>query len=331
MVEVRQPIAEAAETDARADRTVDRERGGGRDRTVPARGAAARGRAARGSGGRSGRGARGGTRGVRGGSVARGHAVEPAAPAGARRALAGAGRSVPAAAESVPVVAPGEARAARTRADLLVERGRLLEDRLQRDSDALTSYEEALAADPDHVGALLALLLAGARRQDAVIVATALGGLARRRERARRAALAIEEARAWRQPLDGAAQADGAARALAVLTAELGREDRRCRSGRVLGELEALTGADAPPDVAARALAEIAGPRGGASIASWRSRCGASGRGSRRSRLDAPAESLASLEEAARLDPAHSVVAADRLQLVERWRAAPPPMRSRPS
>ena len=34
-------------------------------------------------------------------------------------------------------------------------------------------------------------------------------------------------------------------------------------------------------------------------------------------RLDAPAESLASLEEAARLDPAHSLVAMDRLQLVD--------------
>ena len=53
------------------------------------------------------------------------------------------------------------------------------------------------------------------------------------------------------------------------------------------------------------------------SIASWRSRCGASGRGCRPARLDAPADALASLEEAARLDPAHPVVATDRLLLVE--------------
>ncbi len=57
---------------------------------------AARGRAAGGGGGRSGRCARGGARRVRRGSVARGHAVGAAAPAGAGRALGGAGRRVPA-------------------------------------------------------------------------------------------------------------------------------------------------------------------------------------------------------------------------------------------
>jgi tetratricopeptide (TPR) repeat protein len=103
------------------------------------------------------------------------------------------------AAEAVPTTRRVKRGRAATRADLLIERGRLLEDRLQRDTDALASYEEALAADPDHAGALLALLLAGARRQEPAAVAAALGGLARRSEARRRAALGVEEARAWRQ------------------------------------------------------------------------------------------------------------------------------------
>ena len=214
------------------------------------------------------------------------------------------------AAASVPVVASGEARAARTRADLLVERGRLLEDRLQRDGDALASYEEALVVDPDHVGALLALLLAGARRQDTAVTATALGGLARRADGARRAALAIEEARAWRH-------ADGADRALAVLTAELARGGEALPLGTILGELEVLTAPGAAPEIAVRALAEIAGRAaavdGELAVALWRERA----RLQSAPPLAAPADALASLDEAARLRPAHPSVAADRLQLVE--------------
>src|SRR5204863_4393121 len=157
-----------------------------------------------------------------------------------------------AAADAIGAAPGAEPRAARARADLLVERGRLLEDRLQRDADAIASYEAARAAEPDHVGALLALLLAGARLQDVPILASALAGLARRAEGPRRAALAIEEARTWRQ------QPDGAGRALAVLTAELERGDPSLPTASVLTELEALTGAEAPPDVAVRALGEIA-------------------------------------------------------------------------
>ena len=213
-----------------------------------------------------------------------------------------------------------------------MERGRLLEDRLQRDTDALASYEAALAADPDHVGALLALLLAGARRQETAIVATALGGLARRSEGARRAALAIEEARAWRQPLDGAAQADGAARALAVLTAELAREDPALPLGTVLGRARSAHRARTrrPRSRRARSPRSPAGSR--RSTASSRSRCGASARGSRPQRLDAPAESLASLEEAARLGSGASRWSRRiGCSSSTRWRAAPPPTRSRPS
>ena len=213
------------------------------------------------------------------------------------------------AADSVPIAASGEARAARTRADLLVERGRLLEDRLQRDADALASYEEALAVEPDHAGALLALLLAGARLQHASVTATALGGLARRADGARRAALAIEEARAWRQ-------ADDPARAIGVLTAELARGDQALPIGTLLGELDALT-APAVPEVAVRALAEIAGRAAAAdrelAIALWRERA----RLQAAPPLAAPADALASLDEAARLGAGHPAVAAARLQLVE--------------
>jgi tetratricopeptide (TPR) repeat protein len=210
----------------------------------------------------------------------------------------------------------GEARAARTRSDLAVERGRLLEDRLQRDGEAIASYEEALLASPDHVGAMLALLLAGARRQEAAIVAKALAGLARRADGSRRAALAIEEARAWRQHAEGGERAHGAERALAVLIAELERADVALPLGTVLGELDALTVPDVPPDVAVRALAEIARRVAAVdrelAVALWRERARLQSL-----RLATPADALASLEEAARLDPAHPLVAADRLQLVE--------------
>ncbi|HSS39199.1 MAG TPA: hypothetical protein VLT58_10555, partial [Polyangia bacterium] len=63
------------------------------------------------------------------------------------------------------------------RADLLVARGRLLEDRLDRGDEALAAYREALAAVADHPGALLALWLAGIRRNDAGLRAEALAGL----------------------------------------------------------------------------------------------------------------------------------------------------------
>ena len=101
-----------------------------------------------------------------------------------------------------------------------------------------------------------------------------------------------------------------------VLTAELERGDAALPVATVLGELEALTAADAPPDVAVRALSEIAGPVAPLdrelAVALWRERARVqSGRWTRRR------TALASLEEAARLDPAHPVVALDRLLLVE--------------
>jgi tetratricopeptide (TPR) repeat protein len=318
IVEVRQPIAEAAEMDARADRALfESEAGAAGD---PSRRAALLLEVAR----------LAEAEGDADGALAAARAAFAADPSlgvalwGLRRQLARTGLwreladAHAAAAEAVaPNIEPaGEARAARTRADLFVERGRLLEDRLQRDGDAIASYQAALAADPDHVGALLALLIAGARRQETAVIATALGGLARRAEGSKRAALAVEEARAWRQEAGGASGADGAGRALAVLTGELARGDAALPIGTVLAELDALTTADAPPDVAARALAEIAARAAPVdrelAVALWRERARLQAQ-----RLSAPAEALASLEEAARLDPGHFAVAADRLRLVD--------------
>ena len=153
------------------------------------------------------------------------------------------------------IQAPSSAADPRLRAELLIARGRLLEDRLARANDAVACYREALAAAPDHPGALLSLLLAGARQEDPALCAEALGGLARRAETpTARAALVIEEALAWRR----AEPRDGADRALAVLEEELGRNDAGSPVGALLVELEALSRADVPAATAARALEDLA-------------------------------------------------------------------------
>src|SRR6266496_589914 len=165
LVEVRQPIAEAAETDPRADRVeLEREADAAPE---PARRAAlllevARLVEAEGDGERALAAARDA------------FAADPSLPVtlwGLRRLLARADHweelaaAYQTAAEA-PTAVADDPRGARARADLLVERGRLLEDRLQRDDDAVASYHAAQAADPERAGALLALLLVGARRQE---------------------------------------------------------------------------------------------------------------------------------------------------------------------
>ena len=150
--------------------------------------------------------------------------------------------------------APSSAADPRLRAELLIARGRLLEDRLTRASDAVACYREALAAVPDHPGALLSLLLVGARGPDPALCAEALGGLARRADTpTTRAALIIEEALAWRR----AEPRDGAERALSVLAEELGRNDAGSPVGALLVELDALARADVPSTTAARALEDL--------------------------------------------------------------------------
>ncbi|MEP6652846.1 MAG: tetratricopeptide repeat protein [Myxococcales bacterium] len=66
------------------------------------------------------------------------------------------------------------------RAELWVEHGRLLEDRLGRDDDAVRSYRAGLLEAPDHPGLLTSLLLLGLRRGDGGATAEALSGLLRR-------------------------------------------------------------------------------------------------------------------------------------------------------
>jgi tetratricopeptide (TPR) repeat protein len=198
------------------------------------------------------------------------------------------------------------------RADLLVARGRLLEDRLERGEEAVAAYREALGGAADHAGALISLWLAGVRRADAGLRAEALAGLARLdRGAARRAALVIEESRAWR-----AARADGPARALAALEGELARQDQDAPLAALLTELDGLTRAGAPADVADRALALLADRVARAEIdarlavALLRERAYLLRRHHSR-----PQAALEALDEAARIDPGHPVLAAERIEL----------------
>ncbi|MEO8213797.1 MAG: hypothetical protein ABI560_11420, partial [Myxococcales bacterium] len=66
------------------------------------------------------------------------------------------------------------------RAELWLEHGRLLEDRLGRDDDAARSYRAGLLEAADHPGLLTSLLLLGLRRGDGAATAEALSGLLRR-------------------------------------------------------------------------------------------------------------------------------------------------------
>ncbi|HTB56519.1 MAG TPA: hypothetical protein VLC06_01525 [Polyangia bacterium] len=207
--------------------------------------------------------------------------------------------------------APSSAADPRLRADLLIARGRLLEDRLARATDAVACYKEALAAVPDHPGALLSLLLAGARRQDPALRAEALGGLARRAETpTARGALVIEEALGWRST----EAADGADRALVVLEEELARNDPGSPLGALLDEVEALARADVPAATAARATEDLAkrlaNVDAGLAVALLRERAHLL-----RQAPAAPEAALEALDEAARLDPTHPLVAAERLEL----------------
>ena len=93
-----------------------------------------------------------------------------------------------------------DARRSRRVADLWVERGRILEDRLARPLDAASGYREAMVSAPDHATVPLARLLGAARAQDSDGVEAALAGLIDCTEDpTRRAALAAELARAQRR------------------------------------------------------------------------------------------------------------------------------------
>ena len=208
------------------------------------------------------------------------------------------------------IAAQSAAADPRARADLLIERGRLLEDRLGLGGEAIEAYRAALAATPEHPGALLALLVAGAQHQQAALRAEALGGLGRNAQGTRRGALAIEEALAWRE----AHVPEGDDRALVALEAELGRQDPASPQATLLGELDALTRGDVSPAIAVRALEELArraaatDPGLGVALARERARL-------LRQSLEAPEAALEVLDEAARLDPTHPLLAAERIEI----------------
>ncbi|HEV3030986.1 MAG TPA: tetratricopeptide repeat protein [Polyangia bacterium] len=200
--------------------------------------------------------------------------------------------------------------AAEDRADLLVERGRALEDRLERAADARASYEAALAAAPDHAPALLALFINASRVPEGAALERALTGLARRAATpARRAALTATLARRSRARGGGA----GAARALRVLLDMLRERTPDTPLVPLLAELDALSRATAEPAVAARALQEL-GHEGGLD-APWAAALLRERARLLREHVGDPRGALEALEGASRLAPGHALVAAELIDL----------------
>jgi tetratricopeptide (TPR) repeat protein len=198
------------------------------------------------------------------------------------------------------------------RADVLVERGRVLEDRLGRAEDARASYAVALTAAPDHVPALLALLLAAARAGDAAATEAALAGLARR---AGSPARAVALAAALSRLLRASGVEGGAARALRVVRDALRARPADAPIAPLLAELDALSRTAGQPAVEARALKELAhqdglDPTWIAALLRERARL-------LRDALGDPRGALEALEGAARLAPGHPLVAADLIDLAE--------------
>lgn len=203
--------------------------------------------------------------------------------------------------------------ASEDRADTLVERGRVLEDRLNRADEAREGYAAALEIAPNHGPALLALFLAGARAGDGAALEAGLAGLARRADTpARRAALAAALSRLARL----AAGEGGAARALRVVRDALharAAEAPRSAVTPLLSELDALSRTGDQPAIAARALKELAHQEGlgapwAAALLRERARL-------LRDHLGDTAGALEALEGAARLAPGHALVAADLVDL----------------
>ena len=179
-----------------------------------------------------------------------------------------------------------DARRSRRVADLWIERGRILGDRLSRPDEAAVSYREATAASPDHAAAQLARLIEAARTADEEGVEAALAGLIDcAEEPARRAALAAELARVQRLapatlPAKAAADATdvtdlapaagteagaggpaadraGPARALATLRQALAGLGEGTPADGLVSELEALARRHELPVVQVGALEEL--------------------------------------------------------------------------
>ena len=276
---------------------------------------------------------RGGTRGVRGGSVA---ARSRCGACGACWRVPGSGRSWPTrngtAAEAV-VAAPTGRRARRARARTCWWSGagcwRIAWSATPTRSRATRRRSRPIPITRARCSRCCSRARAGRRPRSSP---TALGGLARRAEGARRAALAIEEARAWRQPPTAprgrrrgarAGRAHRGARAAGITALPLGTVLGRARSAD-----RARTRA---PDVAARALAEIAGRAAAVdrelAVALWRERARAAGaagwtRRPKRSRRWKRRPAWTRRIPSSRWTGCSSS---------RRWRAARPPMRWRPS
>jgi hypothetical protein len=220
--------------------------------------------------------------------------------------------------------------AAPDRADLLVERGRILEDRLARPAEAAAAYRAALELAPEHLPALLALLLIALRTSDGAGIEAALAGLVHAADDPeRRAALSVELARVQRRSApegtpagaaDGApAAADGASgaeRALATVRDALAALDGRPAVPALVGELERLALRRDLPRVQIGALEELArhAPPGEAARQAALHRQKAR---LLRDVLGDPAGALEALAEARRRWPEHPLLDTEMLDLAD--------------
>jgi tetratricopeptide (TPR) repeat protein len=128
-------------------------------------------------------------------------------------------------------------------ADLQVERGRVLEDRMGRDAQAFESYRAALATVSDHAGALWSSFLYGLRTGAMDDAEAALAGLlGRTTDAPARCALAITLARLQRER-DGAE--DGLRRAADTLLEALGSSVGTAPLLRELDQVSLLGGGGA--------------------------------------------------------------------------------------
>jgi tetratricopeptide (TPR) repeat protein len=142
------------------------------------------------------------------------------------------------------------------RADILVEKGRVLEDRLGRDDDARASYRAALELDPAHPAALMALLTLALRVGDRTDADRALGGLsAYAVEPQMRALFTVEMMAAERGPVTAeTATAAGAERVRHAIDTLLRLSLPPAAEEPIAAELHRLSQLIDDPDVRTRVL-----------------------------------------------------------------------------
>src|SRR4051812_37823538 len=205
------------------------------------------------------------------------------------------------------------------RADLQVDRGRLLEDRLGRDAEAAEGYRAALESSADHPSALWALLLLSWRSGDGTTAEAALGGLLRRTpETEGRALFALELGRLQRRTGDG----EGVARAAETLLRALAMG---ADAGPLLRELDRLSllAGTAEADLRLRFLDAFESRlvRDGAGGLSARELAAVVGNQREKARIllrrGARDAALAVLERTLQVAPAHPLVQLDFLDAAE--------------